>query len=179
MKLLKRLLLAITLIVTATGTASAQKGMSGIGVNVGLDFDQDYLLYEFALLSNVSIKYQYNFSNYYRIEPIISYRYVLYANTTHRINSFEIGINNHFFMTKAKRFRPYAIAGIGYMHMTEGHTDRKEIYKSSYAYFCGGFGLDYRFSHKWSGQASLSYTGCLGDYFNGFINLELGIAYNF
>ena len=38
MKLLKRLLLAITLIVTATCTASAQKGMSGIGVNLGFDY---------------------------------------------------------------------------------------------------------------------------------------------
>ena len=179
MKLLKRLLLAITLIVTATCTASAQKGMSGIGVNLGFGLHQDYIVYDFILLNNISLKYQYNFSNYYRIEPIISYRYVLYAITPYRISSFEIGINNHFFLTKVKRFRPYAIAGIGYMHMTEGHADRKEFDKSSCAYFCGGFGLDYRFSHKWSGQASLSYTGGLGDYFNGFIDLELGIAYKF
>lgn len=179
MKLLKCLLLAITLIVTATGTASAQKGMSGIGVNLGFGFHEDYIVYDFILLNNISLKYQYNFSNYYRIEPIISYRYVLYANTTYRISSFEIGINNHFFLTKVKRFRPYAIAGIGYMHMTEGHTKHEKLSKSSHAYFCGGFGLDYRFSHKWSGQASLSYTGGLGDYFNGFIDLELGITYNF
>ena len=176
MKLLKRLFLIITLFVVTICSTSAQKGMSGIGVNLGFGLHQDYIVNDFILLNNISLKYQYNFSNYYRIEPIISYRYVLYANTTYRISSFEIGINNHFFLTKVKRFRPYAIAGIGYMHMTEGHT---KIYKSSYAYFCGGFGLDYRFSHKWSGQASLSYTGCLGDYFNGFIDLELGIAYNF
>ena len=179
MKLLKHLLLVITLIVVATGTASAQKGMSGIGVNLGFGFHQDYIVYDFILLNNISLKYQYNFSNYYRIEPIISYRDVLYTNITYRISSFEIGINNHFFLTKVKRFRPYAIAGIGYMHMTEGNTQREKLSKSSYAYFCGGFGLDYRFSHKWSGQASLSYTGSLGDYFNGFIDLELGIAYNF
>lgn len=176
MKLLKRLFLIITLFVVTICSTSAQKGMSGIGVNLGFGLHQDYIVNDFILLNNISLKYQYNFSNYYRIEPIISYRYVLYANTTYRISSFEIGINNHFFLTKVKRFRPYAIAGIGYMHMTEGHT---KIYKSSYAYFCGGFGLDYRFSHKWSGQASLSYTGGLGDYFNGFIDLELGIAYNF
>lgn len=173
MKLLKRLLLAITLIVTATGTASAQKGMSGIGVNVGLDLDQDYLLYEFALLSNVSIKYQYNFSNYYRIEPIVSCRYVLSTNTDYNSTNFEISINNHFFMTKVNRLRPYAIVGIGYMHETD--TYYGEIYPN--AIFRGGIGIDYRFSHNWSGQASLCYLGTFDNC--GFIDFEIGIAYNF
>ena len=177
MKLLKCLLLAITLIVTATGTASAQKGMSGIGVNLGLDFDQDYLLYEFALLSNVSIKYQYNFSNYYRIEPIVSCRYVLSTNTNYNRTNFEISINNHFFMTKVNRFRPYAIIGIGYMHETQKDTYNGEINVRPNAIFRGGIGIDYRFSHNWSGQASLSYIAFFDNC--GFIDFEIGIAYNF
>lgn len=91
MKLLKHLLLAITLIVTAICTASAQKGMSGIGVNVGFD----YYIFESSLLNKWAIKYQYNFSNYYRIEPVISYSYTL-VESDENLNptSFEIGINN-------------------------------------------------------------------------------------
>lgn len=172
MKLLKRLLLAIALIVTAICTASAQKGMSGIGVNVGFDYD----IFESSLLNKWAIKYQYNFSNYYRIEPVISYSYTLIdSDENANPSSFEIGVNNHFFMTKAKRFRPYAIAGIGYMHLTSN--DHGKIVELPTFYFCGGIGIDYRLSHKWSMQASLCYLGNFDSC--ATIDFVLGIAYNF
>ena len=172
MKLLKCLLLAITLIVTATGTASAQKGMSGIGVNLGFD----YYIFESSLLNKWAIKYQYNFSNYYRIEPVISYSYTLIdSDENANPSSFEIGINNHFFLTKVKRFRPYAIAGIGYMHLT--CNDYGKLVELPTFYFCGGIGVDYRISHKLSMQASLCYLGNF-DYC-ATIDFEIGIAYNF
>lgn len=153
--------------------ASAQKGMQGIGGNIGLGFDLDD--YGAGALCNITIKYQYNISNYYRIEPIILYQFDPdYAPTSYVKNNLQIGINNHLFFTKVRRLRPYFILGVGLGSTTEYDAPRRYVG----GYVNSGVGLDYRFSYKLSGEIEFCY-----EYGNGFdyqfAQCKIGLTYNF
>ena len=62
MRIMKKLFIALLMIVTFCGNAMAQKGMHGIGVNGGMNYGEDVAAY------GVGVKYQYYISNYVRVE---------------------------------------------------------------------------------------------------------------
>lgn len=196
---MRKLILVAVVAVMACGAAFAQKGMQGIGINIGarytvsdvssgfewLDHETDFNRF---VVFNVDIKYQYNVSNYYRIEPFVSYNY--YSDGP----EFQVGINNDIFFCNVRRFRPYFIVGLGYSHLNYHYEDWEQSYDTwhftsyladegtdsrSCFYFRGGIGGDYRFSHKWSGQLELCVTGHVGEDFLCSLQLLAGVAYNF
>lgn len=69
------ILLAV-MVTVAIGTASAQKGLQGIGVNIGLLTNLVDELENVSLHDHVApiidVKYQYGISKVYRIEPYVS-----------------------------------------------------------------------------------------------------------
>ena len=194
---MRKLILVAAVAVMACGAAFAQKGMQGIGINIGARYTvNDYNDHsrlntrtnfnEFAVIS-VDIKYQYNISNYYRIEPFVSYNY--YSDGP----EYLVGINNDIFFYTPRRFRPYFIVGLGYSHVKVHYEDweysgyptndyylvNEDIENRACFYFRGGIGGDYRFSHKWSGQLELCVTGHVGVDYLCSLQLLAGVAYNF
>lgn len=192
---MRKLILVAAVAVMACGAAFAQKGMQGIGINIGGRVTvSDEFQYrsgitdftKFAVLS-VEVKYHYNINNYYRIEPFASYSY--YSDGP----EYLVGINNDIFFCAPRRFRPYFIAGLGYSHLNyhyekwevswyptyERYLDEEGTKKRSCFYMKAGIGGDYRFSHKWSGQLELCATGHVAGDALWSLQLLAGVAYNF
>ena len=207
MKQLKILLLTLALAMTC-GVASAQKGMQGVGGNVGCEFEMDGSMETYDIFPIVDLKYQYNASNYYRLEPFFSYGFI----SGHQ--EIQTGLNNHFFMSKVRRCRPYFVAGFGFgflkrtggfefFNFCDGYVsdvindmrpEDSEYYHDDFYYksirnvesisekgfyWRGGLGLDCRFSHTWSGQLELCGDGLIASKNKISIQLKFGIAYNF
>lgn len=174
------ILLAV-MVTVAIGTASAQKGLQGIGVNIGLLTNLVDELENVSLHDHVApiidVKYQYGISKIYRIEPYVS------VKKLEGEVGFGAGINNHFFFRGIKRFRPYGLVGIGYnsMKFTDIQWVVQPIPVESHGlYVRGGLGIDYRFTHQWSMQAELSCDWHIGgEYVFVFIPFKVGVAYNF
>lgn len=122
MKQLKILLLTLVLAMTC-GVASAQKGMQGVGVNIGGEFEL-FGGFAYDMFPAFEVRYQYNASNYYRLEPFFAY-----GGPVSGHNEIQVGLNNHFFISKVRRFRPYLIAGFGF-----GQIKRSGEHASGYAY---------------------------------------------
>ena len=196
---MRKLILVVAVAVMACGAAFAQKGMQGIGVNIGARYtivnDFPYSRHSettdfngFAVLS-IEIKYQYNISNYYRIEPFVSYNY--YSDGP----EYQVGVNNDIFFYNLRRFRPYFIVGLGYSNLNYCYKDIGQVYSNGHFigyyvkyegtdirscfYLRGGIGGDYRFSHKWSGQLELCVTGHVSEESMWSLQLLAGVTYNF
>ena len=189
---MRKLILVAAVAVMACGAAFAQKGMQGIGVNIGIrsgmpvgyrtDGAPDYK----GIAYGIDIKYQNNTSNYYRIEPFVSY------NRLEDLSEFQVGLNNNVFFCSVRRFRPYFLFGVGYSYMmfdyrasrydNDGHFYYEEVTKSGSLFnFRGGFGIDYRFTHSLSGQLEFGVSGLTGDIYRQtyYWQLKAGVAYNF
>lgn len=200
MKQLKILLLTLALAMTC-GVASAQKGMQGVGGNVGCEFEMSGSMGTYDIFPIVDLKYQYNASNYYRLEPFFSYGFI----SGHQ--EIQTGLNNHLFISKVRRCRPYFVAGFGFgflkrnggfefSQFCDGYIwdiidDRPNYYDGVKCienvksisekgfYWRGGLGLDCRFSHTWSGQLELCGDGLIASKNKISIQLKFGVAYNF
>lgn len=188
-----KIILTIAVIVSACGMASAQKGMQGVGVNLGIRYETNCLDYsmERGIIFGMDMKYQYNVNNYYRIEPFLS------LGTRKDQKEFQIGMNNHIFLWKVRRCRPYFIAGLGFSwvkytgELANGYDLRgydfgyeyvrlvTESIRSGSFYWRSGFGADYRFTHKWSGQLELCMAGTVYGYQLVYPQLRIGFTYTF
>lgn len=183
-----KFIFAIAVIASACGMASAQKGMQGIGVNLGFRYEVyliDGAVMDEGIVPGVDLKYQYNVNNFYRLEPFLSF------DMRSGQKDVQVGLNNHIFMSKVKRFRPYFIMGVGFSWM-EYTGDLQRYWKnendnvylansltSNSFYWRGGFGGDYRFTHTLSGQIELCMAGIAGGYFIAYPQVRIGVAYNF
>ena len=197
---MRKLILVAAVAVMACGAAFAQKGMQGIGVNVGgrVTVSDEFAnisinsgritdFKKFAVLS-VEVKYHYNINNYYRIEPFASFNY--YSDGP----EYLVGINNDIFFYGVRRLRPYFIVGLGYSRLNYHYKEwGRSGYWPTYDYYLAnedtksrscfymraGVGGDYRFSHKWSGQLELCATGHVAGNALWSLQLLAGVAYNF
>ena len=185
-----RYILLIAFIILAFSPVLAQKSMQGFGVNIGIRFAPSDIMDNFNIYKeiypNIDIKYQYNISNYYRIEPFMS------VGGLDDLNEFHAGINNHLFFCGIKRFRPYGLAGIGFSYekgeneyyggwdYLYGHPIEERCLIKSYGFYVrAGLGANYRFSHKWSGQIELSWAAHLEEFSYSYFQFKIGVAYNF
>ncbi len=186
---------------TVAFSSYAQKGMQGVGMNVGAYHNPNTS----KICPSFDVKYMYNLSNWGRIEFFGTVSLdpdkkskLTRQNVEEELNGgdgkkmgFIFGVSYHQFLRKAHRARPYLILGVGYgmMHL-------KQTYSGSYPYmfnsilyevaeypmseggliFRLGLGLDYRISHYWSLQTELA-----GAYFKeGIIpQLKIGFTRNF
>lgn len=181
-----KIILTIAVIVSACGMASAQKGMQGVGVNLGIRYEM-YLVaravMDEGIVPGVDLKYQYNVNNFYRLEPFLSF------DMRSGQKDVQVGLNNHIFMSKVKRFRPYFIIGVGFSWMEytgdlQHYLKDDNVYLansliSNSFYWRGGFGGDYRFTHKWSGQLELCMAGTVYGYQMVYPQLRIGFTYTF
>lgn len=148
------------MLILTSGTISAQKGMKGVGVNLGLEASNG------DISPGIGIKFDYNISNYFRLEPSLSAFGVGGDNSG---VTAAVLVNIHAFLMAPRSVRPYLYAGTGFMtwrgwreDITSGGLD-------------GGVGLDYRMSHHMSLQ--LEAGAMIGEEFAG--KVSLGVSYNF
>ena len=180
--IVKKIILVLLLAVVTSGSAWAQKGMMGVGINfagnVGLD--------DGGIGLGSALKFQYNISDYFRLEPSIS-GYAL-VDDGEAFDGAAL-LNVHAFFISPRSLRPYAFAGVGYLGYLKKHNyyygssydeeDRKDGFG-----FDAGLGLDYRMSHHFSLQleaGALMGTNGIADEGTDCIGLKfnLGVCYNF
>lgn len=171
---MKKYLLVLVIALSVCMQNYAQKGMHGIGLNFATNVVD-------ALAVGVTAKYQYNISNYIRLEPSFSYHSVQKGE-----DGFDmIGVlNGHLFFMPPRSFRPYVFAGVGFVNYVNYHYydnySGNNYKKDEEGFgFDAGAGIDYRVSHKVSLQLEAGVVEGLGihDAIGGRFNL--GFCYNF
>ena len=179
----KRVLLLLILAVVFTGKMSAQKGMNGIGISVPMGHlsERDHNGKSFAggWYAGVGVKYYYNLTNHFRIEPSMEFSW---ASPSY---SFKGMLNLNLFVYPPSRVRPYLIVGAGWIiESLEYSTFTKEYKGEDSQYSFGlnyGLGFDCRLSHTWSMQLEAAYarlTDAWVNNSNAFI-ARWGLTYNF
>lgn len=149
------------MILTCSLGTYAQKGMQGVGVNVG------YTGGDYGEGPSVGLKYQYNITDYLRIEPTVTIVFCEFSSPKYALVDVD-----YFFMNQG-RIRPYLCVGLG---MTPTHHSYHED-----SNFGGqaGFGLDWRVTHNISFGLKGTVIKCLSDESEGGYNICCGFSYNF
>lgn len=166
---MKKIILFALLAVISVN-AFAQKGRHAVGISIEelgmITFGSDYDAYKNSF--GITAKYQYGISDYFTIEPSFTY-YITSKNKVedHSEEGFEpkysAGVALHAFFTKTSRLRPYAIAGVSYLHSEDLYydtfyddfeTDKKNNDFNAKI----GLGLDYRITYNWNLQLEACYT---------------------
>lgn len=172
---MKKLLVMLLMAVAFCGSAEAQKGMQGVGANFAGNAVEGIAL-------GGGVKYQYNISNYLRIEPSFSY----YAVREHEeeADAFEgaILLNMHLFFSSPRVVRPYAFLGVGYVGFKDYYYSRYDDYgyelKERFG-VDGGLGLDWRMTHNLSLQVEGGVLLGINDDDAIGPKINIGICYNF
>lgn len=159
----------IVVVLACSVQSYAQKGMQGVGVNFATNVVD-------AFAPGGGVKYQYNISNYVRLEPSFS----LYGLAEDDGFSMAGMLNVHLFFSSPRSLRPYFFAGAGYVNFAFYSNDYWGDYKEDKGGVGAdaGLGLDWRLSHKISlqleaGVLAGSEDAQIGGKFN------LGVCYNF
>ncbi|MCC8113347.1 MAG: hypothetical protein LIP03_04995 [Bacteroidales bacterium] len=190
---MKQKILLIFMLLLGISGAYAQKGMWGVGADIGGRYD---LNDGGNFLYGATAKVQYGISGHYRIQPFAS----IYGGMEK--TEFQVGIDNHFFFTVNHKARPYFIAGLAYGVMPS--EDKLSDYDSQrynriYNYETGGyeyvgntkvvgaagtlicragFGVDIRLSHSLSCQIeALCPLGPFAKYLNAYGHIRYDEGY--
>ena len=159
--IVKKIILVLLLAVVTSGSAWAQKGMKGIGINFAGNAGLD----DGGIGLGSALKFQYNISDYFRLEPSLG-GYALVDDG--EAIFWSALLNVHAFFMSPRSLRPYAFAGVGYIGDHEGEFG-----------FDAGLGLDYRVSHHFSLQLEVgTLIGVEDDDWVG-LKFNLGLCYNF
>lgn len=119
---MKKSVLLLLVIVSMSGNVLAQKGMSSLGLNVPIEYRKH------NLSVGIGIKYQYNFTDMFRMEASASYspihvssfydEYLWNNSSGYEIDKTKAcyaqlrgGISSHFFLMSPNPFRCYIIFG--------------------------------------------------------------------
>jgi len=172
---MRRLVLLLLLALGFGVEVWAQKGMSSIGVDIPVGIGKH------NVWTGVGIKYQYNISDFIRIEPSFQYFPIHSSNRMEIENrdmvaytNFQAFLNGLFFVQSPKSVRPFFMIGAGFMQL---HSKMYNYYYTE-AYYSSpiqegsvvesihdvnddlinidmGIGLDIRLSYMWSLQCKV------------------------
>lgn len=165
---MKKLLCTLLLAFVCTGSMFAQKGMNGVGLNVPVG------VYDGFVYLGIGAKYQYNISDYFRIEPSVEYIPVCSKKTVSNVKDYDhpsikAFLNGHIFLLASRPARPYILLGAGfgiweYANISESYAYNTTTGKVSGPYYSEsewtsesftynlGLGYDFRFSYKFALQ---------------------------
>lgn len=184
---MKKNVLIMLLTVLCSVNVIAQKGMNGIGINCPFALGQG------TTSIGVGVKYQYNFSNYFRIEPSATNIFKLSDRNdgTYDYPVFNAFLNGNIFFTPPQAVRPYFIAGVGYVNyhykeIKRNNTLSDDDMTDGFDYNVG-LGCDFRLNHSLSIQMEakgMSCVICADDDLHSLqgkwtILVNLGLTYNF
>lgn len=171
---MKKLFVVLLMAVAFCGSAEAQKGMMGVGVNANgfISFDGD------EVAPGLGVKFQYNLSDYFRIEPSFTYSFTSGLNKVYTMTALA---NMHFFFSAPKAFRPYFILGGGFGLFRRNYKTYSFSYSDEEGLFVlnGGLGLDWRLSHNLSLQTEFGSIYGFGEESSFGLRANIGLSYNF
>ena len=194
---MKKLILVLLLAVVTSGSAWAQKGMMGVGGNLAMTVGFD----DGGIGIGGAVKFQYNISDYFRIEPSVTY----YAPLDEKNGTFDLAAlaNIHIFILSPRSVRPYVFAGVGYLGYKKDKENYWAVYNDTYdsqgnwtGYTTkeyssiehktdngfgidGGLGLDCRLSHSLSLQVEAGVLWGFADDDCFGAKANIGLCYNF
>ena len=157
----------------------AQKGMNGLGLNIPIGFYDDCSFFGFG------VKYQYNISDNFRIEPSFEY-FPLYSKKevesedSYDYVNLKAFLNGHIFLMSPRPARPYILVGAGFsmwnyagINSNQGvdmmgnlvgtpvydsHSETSECFAYNV-----GVGYDLRLSHSFAMQIEATGFSSMGD----------------
>ena len=158
----KKVILTLLMAMAFSLNGVAQKGMNGIGINIPVGTGDGFTWV------GVGVKYQYNISDYFRIEPSFEYSPVYskkdYLGVVDDYNYIKMNafLNGHIFLMAPRPIRPYVLLGAGFTQW--GCADiisniyaSNSFYQSEYSVYddteeCfsyhAGLGCDFRLTHN-------------------------------
>lgn len=170
----------------------SQKGMNSVGIDIPVGYGKK------NVWTGLGIKYQYNITNFIRVEPTFSFFPIYSTNYFHvdqeRSDSqlrvqWQAFANCHFFVQSPKTVRPFFIIGAGMTHWASELTYQYDSSTITNQYdsfaFDGGLGLDVRLTYNWSMQFKalailpIRNDNVLFRYRKVLVNGSIGLAYNF
>ncbi len=192
-KIFMKKLLFVLFVLVVSENAFAQKGMMGVGGNVAMC----WCFHDSGIGIGGTVKYQYYLSDYFRIEPSITY----FMPLDKKDGTFNLApmVNIHAFILPPGSVRPYGFLGIGYLgyKRESEYTIYHDVYDSDYNWtgynesrwtenesdnglgLDGGVGLDCRLTHSLSLQVEVGILlGIADDDTNG-LKASIGLCYNF
>ena len=193
---MKRFITVLLIAAMCSASALAQKGMSGVGVNIPLSTGDG------GTALGIGVKYYYNVSDYFRLEPSAEYMVITPGgDEEYDIPLFKGFLNCDFFLASIRPARPYIIAGVGFVSYEKQKKDYNYSETASGSYvvtghyfykgpndnaFCGniGLGYDFRLSHSFSMQLEGTGLICVEDGSgnhpgNWTFQARVGLTYNF
>lgn len=113
---MKRILFLVALLAAVVSSASAQKGQSAVGINLGAApcLESGVSLTNFEL----GAKYQYGVTDAIRLEGAFSYGF-----KSKDIDVLELSANVHYLFNLGDRFKVYPLIGIGYGRISAHFSD--------------------------------------------------------
>lgn len=174
----KKMFLTLLLAATCSLNVLAQKGMQGLGINIPVG------VYDGLTYLGIGAKYQYNLSDYLRIEPSVEYIPIYSKKTVGNAKDFDHPVfkafmNGHVFILSPRPARPYFLAGAGFSIWEYAKVSQNQSYSmtgqvvnttytsrtetsESFTYNIG-FGYDFRLSHSIALQIEAMAFSSVGD----------------
>lgn len=170
---MRKFMIALSMMFLCSLGTYAQKGMQGVGVNAAFNMSFD----DGGAGLGGSVKYQYNISDFFRIEPSFSY----YGPLDGDLFNMTALLNVHAFFMAPQAVRPYFFAGAGFVMFSDEHSYYIDNYREDTEDFGfnGGFGLDWRITHNWSFQVEAGLLMGVSDDDEIGGRASIGITYNF
>ena len=145
---MKKVMMTLLLVAAFGVNSFAQKGMNGIGINVPAG------VYDGFKFLGIGVKYQYNISNYFRIEPSFEYSPIYSKKDYKGMDDYDYVnmkafLNGHLFLMSPRPVRPYVLLGAGFTQwgcaprIVSGRKDTEECFA-----YNAGLGCDFRLSHR-------------------------------
>lgn len=153
---MKRIITMLLLAAVCSANALAQKGMSGLGVDVPLSLGQG------TTAMGLGVRYYYNVSDYVRLGPsveVLPFRSS--GDKDPNFPHFRAFLNCHLFVMPLRPSRPYIIAGAGYVSYKYKYNDWTGIAHDDACCCDLGLGYDFRLSHSFSMQIEATGMGCI------------------
>lgn len=161
---MKKVMMTLLMIAAFSVNGFAQKGMNGIGINVPVG------VYDGFTFFGIGAKYQYNISDYFRIEPSFEYFPLHSKKKVGNIDNYDYVslkafLNGNIFLMSPRPARPYILAGAGFSMWNYSRilTDYSLSESSECFAYNVGVGYDIRLSHSFAMQIEATAFSSVGD----------------
>ena len=145
---MKKVMMTLLMVAAFSMNGFAQRGMQGVGLDFPFGTGCGNAWYR------IGIKFQYNFSNYVRIEPSFFYSPIKKEDANEPYMLFGPMLNLHLFFEPPMPIRPYFIVGTGLVWWEITKDMTKRVYNDEELFMTpdAGLGVDFRLSHRCSMQ---------------------------
>ncbi len=159
---MKKFIITAYLALVSLSSALAQEGKQAFGIQLNYGTEIESL--------GIGAKYQYNFTDAFRVEPSVNYFF-----GKNKVDMFDLNANVHYLLPIDNGINIYPLAGLTY---TRWHADLGDnvSWNKGYLGVNLGAGAEFALDADWTVNLELKYQ-LIKDFDQAVINV--GIAYNF